>query len=122
MSAAAHPDPVRSLTQLPETSYYRTIVDTARLMGWRVHHQRSTAIGTPIMGDAGFPDFVLVHPRGHVLFVEIKTDRTASKLTMEQQRWGEALVAAGGRWYCMRMPSQLDELLTMLVDLARPDT
>lgn len=107
----------------PETDFYRTVVDAARVLGWRVHHQRSTRHGTPIMGDVGFPDFVLVHPgrpggTGHVLFVELKSDRKGARLTPEQERWALTLVKAGARWHLVRVPSGLDELLGLMSDLA----
>lgn len=110
---------------LPETAYYQTVVDAARVLGWAVHHQRSTGAGTPIMGDPGFPDFVLAHPRGHVLFVELKSDRRGARLSRDQQAWRDALVSAGARWMVVYCPSAdihtgigLDDFLTTLTDLA----
>lgn len=118
--SAAQPERVTALPIMGETAYYRTIVDTARIMGWHVHHQRPDRNGNPIMGHAGFPDFVFVHPRGHVLFVEVKSDRKGAHLTLEQRQWADALLSAGGRWFLFRVPSGLDELLALLVDLAQP--
>jgi predicted Holliday junction resolvase-like endonuclease len=77
------------------------------------------------MGDVGFPDFVLVFPApigstnpGHVLFVEVKSDRKSARLTREQEAWGDALVRAGARWSVVRVPSELDAFVQTLVDLA----
>ena len=100
-----------------ELACYRAIVEAARLSGWRIHHQRSTRWGTPIMGDVGFPDFVLVHPRGHVLFVEVKSDRRGAKLTPAQEAWGDALLRAGARWQVVRVPSALHTFCQTLADL-----
>jgi hypothetical protein len=107
----------------PETSFYQTIIEAGRVLGWRVHHQRSTRNGTPISGDTGFPDFVLVHPGrpgrpGHLLFVELKSDRKGARLTPAQEAWALALLGAGGRWMVVHVPSGLDELLALMSDLA----
>lgn len=115
MSAAEQQPPTQLSTH--EVTYYATIIEVARITGWRVHHQRSTRAGTPIQGDAGFPDLVLVHPRGHVLFVEVKSDRLGAKLTPAQEAWGDALLRAGARWQVVRVPSGLDELCQTLADL-----
>lgn len=116
MSAAGNGGPPLTLVA-GEIACYRSILEAARITGWRVHHQRSTRCGTPISGDAGFPDFVLVHPRGHVLFVEVKSDRTGAKLTPEQERWGDALLKAGARWSVVRVPSGLATFVQTLADL-----
>lgn len=103
----------------PETTFYPTIVEAARTLGYHVHHQRSTKHGTPIMGDAGFPDFVLVHPAVvGPLFVEVKTDRPGSTLSRAQRGWGEALLAAGARFVVVHCPSELAEFTSLLVDLS----
>jgi hypothetical protein len=100
-----------------EVACYAAIIEAARLSGWRTHHQRSTRNGTPISGDPGFPDFVLVHPRGHVLFVEVKSDRHGARLTLDQERWGDALIRAGARWSVVRVPSGLGAFCQSLADL-----
>lgn len=120
-------DPVPQLLagQLPETSYYQTVVDAGRVLGWRVTHFRGNLRGQ-VMGDPGFVDFVLVHPRGHVLFVELKSDRKGAKLTPDQEAWRDDLVAAGARWLLVWVPVArnhqpglgLDDLLSLMHDLA----
>jgi hypothetical protein len=114
--SAADQDPPVQL-DVREVACYAAILETAHLTGWRAHHQRSTRAGTPIAGDPGFPDFVLVHPRGHVLFVEVKSDRKGATLTLEQERWGDALIAAGARWSVVRVPSGLGAFCQTLADL-----
>lgn len=123
MSAAESADWARPRPR--EIDFYQTVVDAGRVLGWRVHHQRSTREGTAIQGDPGFPDFVLCHPRGHILFVELKSDRKGAHLSPAQQQWRDALIAAGARWYVIYVPTAsnhigmgLDDLLSMLHDLA----
>lgn len=102
-----------------ETECYRTIIDTARILGWKVAHFRPAQNRrghwqTPVAGDgAGFPDFVLVHPgAGHVWYVELKADR--GRLSREQLDWGETLVRAGAMYRVVRV----GELRAFLQDLA----
>lgn len=61
----------------------------ARAAGWRVHAERTalTASGrysTPIQGDAGFPDLVMVRGR-HLWFVELK--RKPNTVEPDQHLW-----------------------------------
>lgn len=74
-----------------EDDWQQQVVDLAQALRWRVAHFRParTLDGwrTAVAADGkGFPDLVLVRgPR--LLFVELKTDRTGSKLSPEQQQW-----------------------------------
>lgn len=115
MSAAENVPPTQLSSH--EVTYYATIIEAAIITGWRAHHQRSTRAGTPIQGHTGFPDLVLVHPRGHVLFVEVKSDREGATLTPEQEAWGDALLRAGARWQVLRVPSGLATFVQTLADL-----
>jgi hypothetical protein len=106
-----------------EVDFYETIRDAAWHCGYRMHHQRSTHNGTPIMGDAGFPDFVLVLPaapgrRGVVRFVEIKLDG-GKGLTPAQREWQAELIEAGARADVVWVPSGLDAFLAELVQESR---
>ena len=81
-----------------ERDFQRAVIDLARLTGWRVHHTRPalTRRGrwlTPIQGDAGFPDLVLVRA-GRVIFAELK--RTGGKPTPAQRAWLDALRQCAG--------------------------
>ena len=81
-----------------ERDFQRAVIDLARLTGWRVHHTRPalTRRGrwlTPIQGDAGFPDLVLVRA-GRVIFAELK--RNGARPTPAQREWLEALQACAG--------------------------
>ena len=78
-----------------EAAFQEQVLELARACGWLVHAERpalsrSGRWATPIQGDAGFPDLVLVHPqRRLLLFVELKMK--GGKLTIAQQAWLDAL-------------------------------
>jgi len=102
-----------STENLLESEWQAQVLHLARLYRWRVHHCRPAMNGrgrysTPIQGHPGFPDLVL-SGHGRVLFVELKTDATASKLTGEQAAWRDVLLAAGVEWFCWR-PRHLGEV------------
>lgn len=90
-----------------EADLLRIVVDFARRRGWLVHHdrpaiQRHGRWLTPIMGDPGFPDLVLVregHP-GTVMHVECKSGK--GQLSPDQRIWREALECSGATYYLWR--------------------
>ena len=66
----------------------------AHYYGWLVQHTRAVNSDgrwmTPISGDAGFVDLVLVHPtRRGLIFAELKSDR--GKVSPNQATWITAL-------------------------------
>lgn len=78
---------------MTEAQLQEAIIDLARLRGWLIHHDRPARLAngewrTPIQGDHGFPDLVLVRG-GRVLFREIKAAK--GFLSQEQERWRWAL-------------------------------
>ena len=104
-----------------ERDYQRTIIDAAKMFGWRVHHTRPAWSGkgwrTPIAGHAGFPDLILAHEHvPGVLFVELKY---STKLTADQARWGQVLTAAGADWRELRVPDGLSQFCQYLADAPR---
>ncbi|HEV2927570.1 MAG TPA: hypothetical protein VGW74_02675, partial [Propionibacteriaceae bacterium] len=54
---------------------------------------------TPIQGNRGMPDLVIVGPGG-VLYPELKS--ASGSLDADQRRWRDALLAAGQRWRLYR--------------------
>jgi hypothetical protein len=99
-----------------ERDFQRAVIDLARLTGWRVHHTRPalTRRGrwlTPIQGDAGFPDLVLVRA-GRVIFAELK--RVGGKPTAEQQAWLEALQACAGVEVYLWTPDDWEAIIDAL--------
>jgi len=86
---------------MTEAELQAAIIDAAHYAGWVVHHCRAARVGTPgserwvtpIAGDVGFPDLVLVHPSRGVLWIELKSAR--GKVSPAQQGWLDVLDAAG---------------------------
>lgn len=82
---------------MSEGQLQSAVIEMARLLRWRVHHDRPArrsdgSWSTPVQGDPGFPDLLLVR-RGTVLAVELKSER--GRLTTEQERWLAELGGAG---------------------------
>lgn len=77
---------------VPEKDFQRAVVDLAHLRGWLVHHTRPAMNrrgrwASPLQGDAGCPDLVLMrggHHPGCVL-AELKSER--GELTFAQRVW-----------------------------------
>lgn len=84
------------MTQLrpTETECQRTIIDAARKMGYLVHHSRPArnekGWSTPIEGDPGFPDLVIV---GWDLVYIVELKRKPNTVAPEQRAWLERLEA-----------------------------
>lgn len=100
-----------------ESQCQATIVAAAKLLGWKVHatRQAMTRHGwrTPVQGDAGFPDLLLV--RGSQLMcIELK--RKPNRVEPEQQGWLDALAAAGVDVCVVWVPEQMHELLAELAE------
>ncbi len=73
------------------------VVSLARLLGYRVHHTRPArrqdgTWSTPLQGDPGFPDLVIVG-HGLLVFVELKIQR--GRMTPEQREWSRELARVG---------------------------
>ena len=91
------------------------VVAAAQLLGWKVMHTRpamarSGRWSTPIQGDAGFPDLVLVRPPKLVV-AELKAQR--GPVTAEQQAWLDALRSCGVAAYVWR-PADLPRIEALL--------
>jgi len=89
---------------MSEKALQTCVIDTARILGWRVAHFRSVPVKrgprvvweTPVQADgAGFPDLVLVRER--VLWLELKVG--ANTLSQSQAEWARALRDAGEEFY-----------------------
>lgn len=81
-----------------EAEFQKLVVEYAHQMGWKVHHTRPARTDkgwrTPIQGDPGFPDLVLVrgdYVNGRVVFAELKSQK--GRIISEQQGWLNALYA-----------------------------
>ncbi len=77
---------------LTERQLQDWIVEVAKVCGWRIHHTRPAWTNkgwrTPIQGDAGFFDLVLVKG-ARLLLIELKSEK--GKLSPEQQDWHDAI-------------------------------
>jgi len=82
-----------------EAELQEVVIDTARLLGWRVAHFRParTERGwrTPVAADgAGFPDLILARPGRPLLCVELKSAK--GQVSTDQGEWLRVLELAGG--------------------------
>jgi len=99
-----------------ERDFQQAVIDLARRTGWRVHHTRPalTQRGrwlTPIQGDAGFPDLVLVRA-GRVIFAELK--RNGARPTPAQRGWLDALGQCAGVECYLWRPDDWDAVIDIL--------
>lgn len=96
-----------------------TIIEAARMLGWRVHAERPAQSGkgwrTPIRGDAGWPDLVLARGR-RLIFAELK--RKPNKVEPAQREWLDALAATGVEAHVVWVP---EGMTAFLAELARPE-
>jgi hypothetical protein len=86
--------------RITEEQFQQQIIDTARLLGWRVYHTRDSRRSEP-----GFPDLVLCRDR--LVFLEIKTE--TGRVSDAQGEWIAAINRAGGCALVVR-PSDLAEI------------
>jgi hypothetical protein len=77
-----------------EKDFQKLVINLAQGSGWLVHHalpsmNKRGVWATHELGDHGFPDLVLAHPAGRVIFAELKSDK--GKVSPLQSRWITAL-------------------------------
>lgn len=94
---------------MSENDLLGTVVDMCRTYGLLVHHSRPALNRdgrwiTPITGDAGLPDCIIVGPAG-VLWRELKDQR--GQPTPGQRKW-IALLTRAGQNVALWRPSDLD--------------
>jgi hypothetical protein len=88
---------IGKIFKINEKALQNAVVELARLYGWLVHHTRPAQMpsgkwATPIQGNAGFPDLVLVKGH-HTIFVELKS--AIGRTSPQQDAWIAALREAG---------------------------
>lgn len=101
---------------MTERDLQTAVIEAAHLLGWHIAHFRPahTARGwrTPVEADgAGFPDLVMIHPRGGLLIRELKAAK--GQVSPEQAVWLDLFKRArldGGVW-------RTDDWLTGAVEL-----
>ncbi len=107
---------------ITETEFKTKVIDLAHVRGWLVHHDRPARKGdggwsTPIEGDPGFPDLVLVRDLS-IIIVELKT--TKGVLLDPQRKWFGALTGDGtGR--SPRRDMSTEDGYDLLIDTWRPE-
>ena len=120
------PEPVTPLIRMyrnliTEKEFQATVVEYAQARGWKVAHFRPAMTSrldkkgkpvwvTPVQADGeGFVDLVLV--RFRIVYAEVKSE--TGKLSKQQEGWRDAIVEAGGEWYCWK-PSDWPEIEDVL--------
>lgn len=101
---------------ITEKEFQNAVVELAKWTGWMVYHPlpAQNTRGhwrTPTLGDVGFPDLVLAHPKRGVIFAELKS--RVGKLSEAQERWIMTIRAAGCEAYVWR-PADLQLIRTIL--------
>ena len=104
-----------------EKGWLATIIEHAQAMGWVCAHFRPGMVSlvdrhgkpvwvTPVQADGkGFVDLILARER--IVYIEAKSE--AGKLSEAQEKWRDAILGAGGEWYCFR-PSDWPSVLVTL--------
>jgi hypothetical protein len=99
-----------------ESEFQKIVIKLAQHYGWLVHHalpsmNKRGVWATHELGDHGFPDLVLAHPSGRVIFAELKSDKgTVSPL---QSRWLSVLEQGAVVW--VWRPSDLEWIAQYLL-------
>ncbi len=83
---------------IKEKDWQRVVLALAKQGGWIWHHElpsqrASGRWSTHASGEPGFPDLVLIHQSGQVLFVELKAPK--GRTTAHQEMWLKLLKDAG---------------------------
>lgn len=99
-----------------ERDFQRTVVELARLTGWRVFHARAAMNErgrwlTPIQGDSGFPDLVLAR-QGRVIFAELK--QVGKRPSPHQRAWLDTLATCAGVEVYVWTPRDWEQIVTTL--------
>ena len=102
-----------------ETPLLHSLMAAASTTGWLAYHALPARLSngrivTHALGNPGFPDLVLVHPRGGILFRELKAEGRYP--SPAQRRWLEAVTTAAevgcsaGVWRPRDQKNALDQL------------
>ena len=99
-----------------EAQFNNSVIEIAQRYGWFVHHDlpamnKRGKWATHIQGDSGFPDLVLVNPKGVLVFAELKTEIGVVRKT--QEAWLDRLEQSGAIVQVWR-PNQLPVIIRFL--------
>ena len=99
---------------LTEKEWAGVVLQVLRLRGWVLFHDTLA-----LRSAAGYPDVTAVHPtQRRVLWIECKT--ATGRVTASQERWIDALAAAGQEVYVIRPDDH--ELLLRLAVARQPES
>ena len=101
--------------EVKEADFQKIVINLAKMHGWLVHHplpsmNKRGIWATHELGDHGFPDLVLAHPTGRVIFAELKSDK--GKVSPLQSRWLSVLEQGAVVW--VWRPADLDWIASYL--------
>lgn len=96
------------------------VKDFTDLYGWSNYHQVTGVICphckkptfSKVAGDPGFPDHVLAHPNGRLIFAELKSQKGPVKET--QADWLQILNLGRDREVYLWRPSDMDAIAEIL--------
>jgi hypothetical protein len=102
-----------------EDDFQRWVLDVARWYHWRATHFRKVKLpsgrwGTPLQGDAGYPDLSLARA-GVIILAELKTEK--GKVEPDQALWLAAIGPVHGRIW---RPSDREAIVAELSHSATP--
>lgn len=93
-------------TLVTEKDFQATVLELARVLGWRCYHTHDSRRSEP-----GFPDIVAVRPP-RVIYAELKTER--GRLTPTQRDWLSLLKGCPGVEAHVWRPSKWPEIEAVL--------
>lgn len=111
--------PTNTDNLVTEKELQESVRELADLYGWETYHQ-VTAVFCPHCRKPtfskrvgpGFPDLVMVHPNGRLIFAELK--RQKGTVDQEQADWLRLLNTGKGREVYLWRPSDLDAIVQIL--------
>ena len=108
------------LNPITEKEFTQQVVAIAQMRGWLVFHALPAQnvrgrYATWAIGDTGFPDLVLVHHTGGVVFAELKRS-VREKARFDQLRWGNAIREGEGEWH-LWTPNDMPMIIARLSNI-----
>ena len=98
---------------ISEASFMTQVKALAYQYGWSLHHSQPSMTRTGryiTTGSPGFPDIVMAHPQGGLIFAELKTE--IGKESYAQMHW-KAMLVPHAECYLWR-PSDLNYIAQRL--------
>ena len=105
---------------ISEKDLDRYVKDLAKVYGWSLYHQVDSVFCPTCRKPSfskkdgpGFPDLVMSHPNGRLIFVELKSQK--GTLRPGQPEWLQLLHRGKGREVYLWRPSDMDTISQILV-------